>query len=298
MYASDLAAIQAGQMKANEAAAALAAQQKAEEDARLAALREAAAGTARSSAQRYFQQRGLDPAQYSGDIESELQDLLSTVNTQDPNPGLYLRNLGEQTFQNLQNAQRESATRQANLAFGPDYANQRISSTLDDPILADIDAAQRGRADEYIQNLLKRHVITDTGAAGARRNLEEQGAAVRSQLGQIGSDVLSEGRGKLSDILGRARSSAGNVQLGQNYDIAPYQNELDQAYNEFTSNLGENIKSQLGGPLYDTSGLAAAAGAASGAQNTKFDPLALAGIPEEEQPIGTTPGTPRRRLVF
>lgn len=287
----ELSQQQQAQAKADADAAA--------EAARLAGVRTSATEQARQSAQRYFSNMGVDPARYSGDIESQLQDLLGTVNPNDPTPGLYLKNLGEQTFSNLQNAAKERAGRDVNLAFAPDYENQRITNTLDDPILSDINAAQRGDADKYIQNLLSRHVITEPGAAGARAKLDEQAPAVQSQLENIGSDVLAEGRGKLSDILGRARGAAGNIVLGQDYSTAPYQSELDQAYNDFVSGLGTNIKGQLGSaPLYDTSGLAAAAGAASGAQNTRFDPNALAGIYDEnapEAPLGTTP---RKRSVF
>lgn len=286
------------QQQQADAAQAAANAKAAEEKARLQAIRDQAVGTARGSAQKYFSDRGLDPNAYGSDIESQLNDLLSTVNSNDPTPGLYLKNLGEQTFSNLQNAARDRATRSVDTSFSPDYTFQRIGDTLDDPILSNINASERSKADDYISNLLKRHVITDTGAAGAERNLDEQGNRVRSQLSDIGGDVLESGRSKLGDILGRARSTAGNIALGQDFSVAPYQSELDRTYGDFVGGLDQSIRSQLNGPLYDTSGLANIAGSASGAQNTKFDPLALAGQ-DEEDPLAETPGTKKRnRAVF
>src|SRR5436190_5772204 len=77
------------QAAAAPAAAAAAAQAQA-----LAAARASATDTARTGAQQYFTERGLDPAQYSGDIDQTINSLLSGISTSDPNPGAYLQDVG------------------------------------------------------------------------------------------------------------------------------------------------------------------------------------------------------------
>jgi len=247
------------------------------EDARLAGLRTTAANTARTGAQRYFSERGLDPTAYSSNIDEEINNILGTIGSKDPTPGMYFKDFGANVFGRSQDAARDRALRSVDSRFSPDYEFSRIANTADDPFISQIDTEQRGKANEYIDRLLKRGVITDTGATGAYKDLDDQGAGVRSQLNDIGSDLLSGGRDSLGAILGRARGAAGGLSLGNNFDIGGYQGELDQTFNDFIGGLGERFRGSITEPLYDTSGLAATAGSASGAQNTKFDPFALAG---------------------
>jgi hypothetical protein len=254
---------------------------KAEAD-RLAGLRTSAADTARTGAQRYFTERGLDASKYGSNIDEEINNILGTISSSDPTPGLHFKDFGQNVYNRAQESARDRATSNLSKQFGPDYEYGKIANTADDPFLAQIDTEQRGKANEYIDRLLKRGVITDTGASGAYKGLDEQGAGVRSQLSGIGGDILAGGRDDLGKILGRARSAAGGLSLGNDFDIGRYQSELDQTFNDFMGGLGEKIKGSITEPLYDTSGLASLAGSTSGAQNTKFDPFALAG---QEAPV-------------
>lgn len=258
------------------------------ESQRLGGLRTSAADTARTGAQRYFSERGLDPSAYGGNIDEEINNIMSSIGSSDPTPGMYFKDFGQNVFDRTQQSSRDKALRSVDSQFGPDYAYGRIANTADDPFISQIDTEQRGKANEYIDRLLKRGVITDTGATGAYKNLDEQGAGVRSQLSDIGGDLLSSGRDSLGSILGRARGAAGGLSLGNNFDVGRYQSELDQTFNDFMGGFGDKLRGSISGPLYDTSGLAATAGSASGAQNTAFNPFALAG---QEDPLGQTPGT-------
>lgn len=267
---------------AQQAAAAAAAQQQALAKAIADTWNTAKTG-ARTSAQNYFTERGLDPSQYGGSIDEAIKNALSSVNSQDPNPGAYLKNIGSQVYGSQQDLARERATRGVSSAFAPDYEYGRVASTLDDPFINDIVSGQRSSADQYINNLLKRGVITDTGAQAGFKNLDEQTARVRGQVSDIGSNLLEGERSSLRDIINRGKANASTINLGQTFDPSTYTKQADTSFDEFMAGLGDKIRAQTPDKLFDTTPLASIAGAAQGAQNLAFDPNALAGILNADQ---------------
>lgn len=277
-------------------ARALADQQEAEAAARMQALREAATGSARTAAGRYFTDRGFDLGQFAPDIESEIARVTSSTAEDDPNIGSYLSDLGERVYQNRTNALRERSGRDVNALFAPDFELSRIAGTADDDILAGINTRERGEAESFVDNLLRRGVISNVGKQAALRSLDDQGARVRSTLEDLGGGVLEQGRQGLRDIAGRARERAATVGLGEDFDVGNFGAQADTSVGDFTSRLGDRINALLPDNLYDTSGLAAIAGGAQGAGNTRFDPNALAGIIEEESPDEEEQPRRRRQL--
>lgn len=260
-----------------------AAQQKAEQDKTNAAseldtLRTNATGAAHTDANKYFSDRGLDPTQYGGAIDNRINEILATTAKDDPNIGSYLTGLGADVYGRQTDAVRGKSLHDVNQLFQPEFERSRIADTADDSYINDIVGAQRGKADDYITNLLNRHVITAPGAEGARHNLDEQGARVRTQLNDLGSQTLASGRQGLTDIANRGRQAASTLDLGSVFDPSKFGQEADQSSASFLSGLGDTLKSAVPGNLFDTSGLAASAGVAQGAQNTNFDPRALAGL--------------------
>lgn len=255
-----------------------AAQDKADAAAKLAALRTSATGAARTNANQYFSDRGLDPSAYGGAIDTKINDVLSTTAEDDPNVASYLSNLGEGVYGSQTDALRGRSLNAVNSQFAPNFEQGAIADTADDPFISSIDQAQRGSADDFITNLLKRHVITDVGAQTAGKNLDDQGARVRTQLGDLGKGLLSSGRQSLTDIANQGRQTASTLNLGQTFDPNTFKTQADTSASSFLSGLGDSLKSAAPGNLYDTSGLAAIAGAGQGAGNTNFDPRALAGL--------------------
>lgn len=268
--------------KAADAQTAATAQAKADKDKADAAaadqtFRTGASTAARGSANQYFQNLGLDPSGYSGDIDTKINEILGLSAPGDKDLGSHFAGLGESIYNSRQNAARTQALRGVDSTFAPDFERSRISDSADDPFLADINNEQRGKADTYINNLFKRGVINQTGVQGAEKNLDDQGARVRTTLDDLGRGVLDSGRQSLSDIANRGRTNASTLRLGQTFDPNTYSGQADTAYNDFSSRLGDNIRSRIPSNLYDTSNLASIAGGAQGAQNLKFDPTALAG---------------------
>jgi hypothetical protein len=174
-------------------------------------------------------------------------------------------------------AQDPTATRTAALgtvgsAFGPEFERGLVPDTLTDPYETAAFNKQRGTADEYLDRLLKRGVVSPTGAAAARSSLDEQNARVRTQLQGIADSILGSERSKLSDISGRAKERASSLGVGEGFDINPYVTARDTEIGSFGSQLPDLFNSSISGNLFDTSGLGAIAGGAQFAGNTKYNP--------------------------
>lgn len=250
----------------------------------LAELRTGSANAARGNASRYFTEQGLDPAQYSNDIDERINEILGTISQDDANPGTYFNDLGEDVYQDEESAYRGKQSRKLNELFPTNFETDRIQDTMDDDILAAIKGEQRGSAEQLVNNMLARGVITGTGKNTALADLDRQSFSVQDRLRELGSTTLAGGRQSLTNIANRGKQAAGSLNLGQSFDPFSYTKDTDAAFNDFINNLSGSIRAKVPGQLFDTSNLAAIAGAGQGAQNTAFDPAALAGIIQNNQP--------------
>lgn len=260
--------------------------QQAKDEARkqeLAGLRSSALTGGRASAQDYFRSQGLDAGRHSSDIESKINSVMAGIAPDDPNPGSYFKDIGAGVYGDVESAQRSKAGRDIDAMFAPDFEMRRLGWTVDDPYLAGVEAEQRQSADDIIKRMLDRGVITDTGYNAAQADLDKQAASVRSRLNEIGTGLLGTGQQSLRDVANRARQGASTLRVDQPFNASDFQSEADRLTGEFLANLGSNIRSRVTGNLFDTAGLGVLAGAAQGAQNTPFDPAALAGTPTEQR---------------
>lgn len=278
-----------------ELAKKTAAEQKARE---LLDLRNAASGSARSGVQTYFQNRGADPSKFGTQIDDVINQALSGVPQDDPSPSSYLdpTALGSGLYGNLETARRGQVQGELNQLFPTGYSSNRVASTLDDPTLNALEGEQYNSAKAVIDNMLKRGVITPTGATGGYAALEKQRPGVMSNLNTVGTDVLATGRGKLDDIVNRAMSGASTLSLGGGFDPNSFKSEADTAFDSFINELPGTIRKSAPGNLFNTGALAAAAGAAQGRQNTKYDPDALSGVLDTGSPDQySATGTKRKK---
>jgi hypothetical protein len=201
--------------------------------------------------------------------------------------------------QSARNAARSAATGQINSVFTPEFERSYVPDTFDDSYINEAYTGERGKVDEYINNLLKRGVITESGATGARADADEQGARVRTQLGDVGSALLDAQRGKLTDVANRGRDVASTIDVGQTFDPSVYSNEIAQLGTDFGTSFGDKFKSGIPSDLFDLSEIQQKGGAAQGAQNLAFNPSAVAGTDTtDDQTDLTKPQTKRPVSVF
>lgn len=153
-----------------------------------------------------------------------------------------------------------------------------VPNTLDDPTIENIFGTQRGKAQDYLGNLLKRGVITTGGQAAGQAKLAGQEPGVRSKLNDVGNLLLEQERGKVRGIYNQGAAAAGSVGAGASFDPTPYVTNAQNDVSGFTSGLADAFSGQISGDLFDTSGLAGASGVpSSGQTNFDFDPYAGTG---------------------
>lgn len=270
-------------------------QQKDAELARLAELGGQAYNGARSSAESLLSSYGVDPAQYGTVIDRVLNSIRSSIGQSDPNPGAYYSSAPQRVVDEATDAERRNLNRTIDTFAPYNFEATRVPYSIDDAVSGAILAENRSTADQYLQNLLSRGVITSAGYAGGQSELDRQSHGVQAMLDEIGQGLIEGQRGSLRDIAGTARVGASTYDLGQIFNPDQYRTQLDQTFNDFINNLGSRFRSRVSGPLFNTKGLAAIAGSAQHAQNTPFDPNALAGIFDDNE---NDPNAPAGSSVF
>lgn len=175
-------------------------------------------------------------------------------------------------------ATRNAAMQAINSKYAPGFESTYLPSVYDDPLATTVYGEQRGKADERLNALLKRGVITNTGYNAGVKNLDEQGARVRTQLQGIGQTLLDAERAKLGGIVDTGRQAAGSLGVGQAFDLNPYDTQVQSELGDFGTKFADSFRAGVPGDLFDTSSLAAVSGGAQGVGNTPFDRNALAGI--------------------
>ena len=273
--------VQLERMREDAASKAQAAQDVKDKAAadQLSQLRSAARGAAGSEAENYFTSQGIDPSSYEGQIQQKLNDISAGIPATDTNPGQYYKDVGQQVYDAATSRARAAASSGLDRIFTPNLDYTKIPANYADPTVSAIEAEQRGTAEQFLNNLKARGIINAAGYSAGEKNLDTQAPGVTARLNEIAQGVLASGRQSIDDIRNQAYSAANQLKLGQTFDPSSYGSNVDQTFNDWVNNLGTTIRGKVGtSQLFDTSGLGAIAGAGQFAQNTPYDPNALAGI--------------------
>lgn len=249
----------------------------------LRALRQSAMGNARSSSEQFFLDQGLDPSEYMNEIDQAIKDAMQGIAKDDPAPGMYLKSVGQDVFDRQTNLARMRASSGLDALFDDDFDTDRIADTIDDAILNAIYEEERGRATEILDNMRARRVITDSGYNAGIKDLDRQAPSARARLTTLGDAEIAKGRSKLRGIVNTGRSTAAKLKLGQNFDPTEYSSDVDAAFDSWLSGLSDSLRAVKPSDLFATGSLASIAGQGQGAQNTVFNPKALAGVVEEDE---------------
>ena len=242
--------------------------------------------TGAAQAQQYFKDQGADFAPYSGSVDQAIRQIAATLNPNETPAANTFANVGQDVYNRMLNQGRTRAQSALQPHFGTGFEQRLLPNTATDATIKSIQQEQFGEAQQYIDNLLNRGVITQPGYDKAFQNLQGQQGQVNLQLQDIGKDILAGGQQDLTDIGNTAGLAAGNLSLGAKFNTAPYLNQTAQAIQKFNQNLPAAFKTQIQGPLFDTTNLANIAGKVTqGGQNTKFEPYSLAGTAPPKQPL-------------
>lgn len=261
----------------------------------------ALADTARSQTQQYFRDRGADRStdpSFTTDIDTAINAAINNLGT-GPVSASAFSGIPETLFGQRQGAARTAAGSQVNQLFAPDFETTRLPYSVVDPSVSTVIGRQRQSADDIINNLLRRQVITQTGANAAQQNLNTQQPGATLQLRDLSRGLVDTERQNVGDIANRARQTASTLDLGQNFNPREYGTQADQDISSFLNDLPTRVAMQAPTNLFDTSNLVNIAGQRQGAQNLRFDPQALAGIANDQSdttPLTATPSTRRRSL--
>jgi hypothetical protein len=266
--------------KANKAAADQAAFAKAQADA-TARTNSFNTGleNVRSSAKRMVEGRGLNYADYEGDVEQAIARANQNVSADEINPGKYFTDdIITAALGRRRDDERTRYTNQVAQRYAPGFENQYFSDASDDPFIEQALGAQRNNAVGFLNRAKSRGQLDDTGFQAAMTRLGEMDTTARSTAQSLGSAVLQGNRTRLTDIANNAKSAAGQYELGQAFDPSTYDTRFNETLTGLQSRLPGDVLGALEGQkFYDTGDLILRAGSASGSTNPLAEsPEALA----------------------
>jgi len=213
-----------------------------------------------------FTAYGADPTKYSGDIENRLASLIAGIpaDATDYNKYFADQDVGNKLISELEPGYRKTAKD----LFAKDVPTDFLADTADDAAIEALLTGERGTADKFIQNMIDRGVITDTGATAARADLDKQTTGGRTRLNEIGAGLMNTEEGVIGTERGKRLGAYDTLKLGGSYDVGSDLAALNKLATDFIGTIGAGLKTGLGStPLYSTAGLPGVAGAAQSGQN-------------------------------
>jgi hypothetical protein len=159
-------------------------------------------------------------------------------------------------------------------------------SSLVTPYVEQAYTGARSTADEFLNNMLKRGTVTQTGYNTGQAALDTQAPSVKQKFQDLGNLLISQEQAGLRGIGSQGEEAAQK-------NVADFTAGLPAAY-------AGQVSSQSPAIGFDVSGLGGAVGAVSGPQDISLDPYASnigsATKGDETQP--DTSATKRRVSVF
>ena len=250
-----------------EEAARLAAEKAAQEQAQAewaSGLDKSKSG-AYGSANDFFTSLGLDPTAYESSIDDYINQAYGGLQYGDDYSQIG-GGVGQAVFDQETGKLRARAGGDVDKTFGGNWLDSYITDTVDDEAIANILGEQRGSADEYLQNLYDRGVLTETGYQGGQSEIERQFGAGGDLLSQLGGGLINSARSGFEGIADRAAGDAASASLFGGFDIGDYTSQIDADLASFLDSLEGNLRGQAG-DLFSTGGILGKAGVAQGAQN-------------------------------
>lgn len=238
-----------------------------------------------------FTEQGLDPNQYQGDINAQLDRSFNAIPDLDPNPAsAFPASLGDTILGNLTSGKRTQALNSFNTAFPTDFGNTLLPDSTTSNFVDDILKSQFDPLTTQLTAAQKRGILNDQGYAAALKTLGDKQTAARATVQNLGQGILAADRTDIGSIGSQARDQISNLTLGANFDPnAPVQRAKDLAATDL-SNFAGDLRSKVGGTQFATlQDLLNAGGAVQGAVNPGVANPSGAGGPPVDDPLKTQP---------
>jgi len=253
----------------------------------------------RQNLRNYFTQQGLNPDQYTNEIESAINTGKASIPDLAPNPiTAFDPNLGASIVNDITSGGRTRATNSFNQIFTPTYATDRLSYTADDPLISSILDEQFNPLADSIKASLARGTINETGYKAASDLLGTKRTGAEADVQRLGQGVIDTDRLDVNNLISGGRTTASNLAPGGTFDPTSYQKQADELIGARLGSLGGDLRSKIGTTKYlDINELLSAAGSATGPANvpdksggvgtdSAIDPAAIEAEKRRNQPRG------------
>jgi len=136
----------------------------------------------------------------------------------------------------------------------------------------------RGRtaAQDFINNMLQRGTLSESGGAAATSALGKQEAGLRTKLGALRDTMVANERAKIRGIANEGLDVAQKTAAG-GFDPGPYQGRINADISSFTSGFPGALTAGGGTGDFDLNALQLASGGVSDPRNVQIDPYAVEG---------------------
>lgn len=220
-------------------------------------------------AQERVGQLGLNYDDYKDPIISEYQRQRGSVPQLDSNPGAYFGDdLVSRVLGRVRDTKRTQYGQQVNQFAGDGFADKAIGNEFDDSYLNSIYDEQYGDASSQLQRAFARGNLSPIGMSLAQKQLDSQGAAGKSRLQDLGGGVLSRYRTELGDLGSKARTSAGNFELGSTFNPDDYKQQIEGKKGEFGQRIQGDIRDATRGEqIFNVDDIIGKAGVSQGLYN-------------------------------
>ena len=241
--------------------------------------------TGRSIADRLLRQRNLDPRQYSGLIDTAINEAKAQVPDLDTNPAQYFtQNIFENLLNQEQQGQRSKYMRSLESLFAPSYEQDIVLDTMDDPIINNLLNEQRNLAQLQIDRARDRGNLDNIGYTSARNKLDQLFKSGMSTSQALGRNVLEGYRQSLRDIAGNAKQAAGSFELGGSFEPNIYKSQRDRRIADIQQNLEGDITGALSGQnFFDIGDILTQGGITQGAVNPRLSLASVLAARNERQ---------------
>lgn len=217
-----------------------------------------------ANAQLAVQGRGLDFNQYSGDINSYLDNIFAGIPAGDTNPSSYIDpNFADTILNGKQQQSRIGYENQVQK-----YSKSGLDYHSLDGVINGILGDANTSGENLIQNGLKRGQFNEVGAAAGETALGKAKAKAQAKLDSTAQDVFNTYDSKFGDLYNRAYSAASGYQLGQDFNPSSFDDEFSRLQDSAKTDATGQLYSAIGdSPLINLSDIRGAVGQGQGSTN-------------------------------